>query len=210
MIRAGVFGATGYTGAELVQLLWKHPAVEIAFVASQSYAGSLLSNIFPTTPDLHLVSPDSAELDQVDVVFLCLPHGSAAKMAVKALQAGARVIDLSADFRLSSPKVYINWYGLEHPAPDLLDEAVYGLTEANRSALPGARLVIFSYLLSVSCFIACGKAISPFSRLAIFALIMLLPASNTKTLITYSFQASEYICKRLGTKKLFGAKAMIL
>ncbi|MBN1318007.1 MAG: N-acetyl-gamma-glutamyl-phosphate reductase, partial [Anaerolineales bacterium] len=80
-------------------------------------------------------------LDQADVVFLCLPHGAAAPAAVEALNAGARVIDLSADFRLTDPAVYSHWYKVEHPAPELLDQAVYGLVEFARAELPGAKLV---------------------------------------------------------------------
>lgn len=141
MIRAGIYGATGYTGLELVKLLQRHPAAEIAFVTSQSHAGKSLRNILAGTPDLPLVAGEDAPLDGVDVVFLCLPHAAAAETALVALSAGARVIDLSADFRLRDAATYEQWYAHTHPAPDLLDEAVYGLTEVNRACLPGARLV---------------------------------------------------------------------
>jgi N-acetyl-gamma-glutamyl-phosphate reductase len=96
---------------------------------------------FPGGPDLRLIKPEAAPLDEVDVVFLCLPHGAAATTAVSALEAGARVIDLSADFRLKDAAVYKEWYGLEHPATWLLAEAVYGLTEFSREELPSASLV---------------------------------------------------------------------
>lgn len=141
MIRAGIYGATGYTGLELVKLLQRHPAAEIAFVTSQSHAGKSLRNILAGAPDLPLVAGEDAPLDGVDVVFLCLPHAAAAETALVALSAGARVIDLSADFRLRDAATYEQWYAHTHPAPDLLDEAVYGLTEVNRTCLPGARLV---------------------------------------------------------------------
>ncbi len=141
MIRAGIYGATGYTGLELVKLLQRHPAAEIAFVTSQSHAGKSLRNILAGAPDLPLVAGEDAPLDGVDVVFLCLPHAAAAETALVALNAGARVIDLSADFRLRDAATYEQWYAHTHPAPDLLVEAVYGLTEVNRTCLPGARLV---------------------------------------------------------------------
>lgn len=141
MIRAGIYGATGYTGLELVKLLQRHPAADVAFVASQSQAGKRLRAVFPNAPDLPLIAGDDAPLDAVDVVFLCLPHAAAAETAVVALAAGKRVIDLSADFRLRDAATYAHWYAHVHPAPDLLAEAVYGLTEVYRDDLPGARLV---------------------------------------------------------------------
>ncbi|MGB3717227.1 MAG: hypothetical protein WA996_22625, partial [Candidatus Promineifilaceae bacterium] len=100
-----------------------------------------MSEQFPGGPDVPLIKPEVAPFEEVDVVFLCLPHGMAAPIAVSALEAGARVIDLSADFRLKDAATYKEWYGLEHPAPWLLAEAVYGLTEFSREKLPAARLV---------------------------------------------------------------------
>jgi len=141
MIKAGIYGATGYTGLELAKLLQRHPAAETAFVASQSQAGKRLRDVFPNAPDLPLIAGPDAPLDAVDVVFLCLPHAAAAETAVVALAAGKRVIDLSADFRLRDAATYSRWYAHTHPAPDLLAEAVYGLTEVYRAELPGARLV---------------------------------------------------------------------
>ena len=141
MIKAGIYGATGYTGYELVKILQRHPAAEIAFVTSQSHAGKTLRDVFPGAPALPLVAGDDAPLDEVDVVFLCLPHAAAAGTAMIALDAGARVIDLSADFRLRDAATYAHWYAHTHPAPKLLDEAIYGLTEVYRADLPGARLV---------------------------------------------------------------------
>lgn len=141
MIRAGIYGATGYTGIELVKLLQRHRAAEITFVTSQSHAGKSLRDVFAGAPALPLVAGEDAPLGEVDVVFLCLPHAAAAKTAVAALEAGARVIDLSADFRLRDAGTYAAWYAHTHPAPQLLGEAVYGLTEVYRAELPGARLV---------------------------------------------------------------------
>lgn len=146
MIRVGIFGATGYTGLELVKILTQHPSVEIHFVSSQSYAGQALTAVAPAAPPLPLIAPADAPLDEVDVVFLCLPHGAAAEdggepWAVRALHAGVKVVDLSADFRLKAVSTYEQWYGVSHPAPELLAEAVYGLTEFARTAVTTARLV---------------------------------------------------------------------
>ncbi|MCB8986613.1 MAG: N-acetyl-gamma-glutamyl-phosphate reductase [Ardenticatenaceae bacterium] len=141
MIRAGIFGATGYTGYELVKILCKHPQAAIVFATSQSNAGQTLDAIYPQAPRLPLISGEEAPLDQVDVVFLCLPHAAAAETAVSALHAGVKVIDLSADFRIKDVAVYEKWYKVTHPAPELLAEAVYGLTEFARDALPPTRLV---------------------------------------------------------------------
>lgn len=141
MIKAGIFGATGYTGLELVKILGRHPQVEIRFLTSQSAAGKSLASIHPAAPDVPLIDGQAAPLQDADVVFLCLPHAAAADTAVTALQAGCRVIDLSADFRLKDAATYEKWYGVTHPAPDLLATAVYGLTEFAREQLPRARLV---------------------------------------------------------------------
>ncbi|HQZ70378.1 MAG TPA: N-acetyl-gamma-glutamyl-phosphate reductase [Anaerolineae bacterium] len=141
MIRVAVFGATGYTGLELVGILARHPAVEIRFLVSGSQAGRSLRSVHPAAPDLPLVGAAEAPLGAVDAVFLCLPHGQSARTAAAALQAGARVIDLSADYRLRDAAEYEAWYQAPHPHPELLSEAVYGLTEACRAYLPEARLV---------------------------------------------------------------------
>lgn len=141
MLRAGVFGATGYTGFELINILGKHPSIEVEVVTSESSAGKHLTDIYPTAPKLRLIPSEEADLTSIDVAFLCLPHAAAAPTAVRALEAGATVIDLSADFRLKDQSVYERWYGVEHPAPDLLEVATYGLTEFAREKLPGVKLV---------------------------------------------------------------------
>ena len=141
MVKVGIYGATGYTGLELVKLLRRHPAADIAFIVSQSQAGQTLRDVFAAAPALPLLAAEDAPLDAADVVFLCLPHAAAAETALVALAAGVRVIDLSADFRLRDAATYRQWYAHAHPAPELLAEAVYGLTEVCRAELPGARLV---------------------------------------------------------------------
>jgi N-acetyl-gamma-glutamyl-phosphate reductase len=141
MIEVGVLGATGYTGAELIRLLGRHEQARLRFATSRSNPNRNLSEVFPGAPSIELIDPVHALLEDVDLVFLCLPHGESAEVAVAALQVGTRVIDLSADFRLADPDIYQHWYGKPHPAPELLEEAVYGLTEIEREALAGARLV---------------------------------------------------------------------
>ncbi len=141
MIKVGIFGATGYAGIELVEILERHGQVEVVFVTSESSAGSLLSEIHPPAPVGPLIAGEAAPLDQVEVVFLCLPHAASAATAVRAREFGCRVIDLSADFRLKKAAVYEHWYRVTHPRPDWLAEAVYGLTEHAREALREADIV---------------------------------------------------------------------
>ncbi len=141
MIKVGIVGASGYTGIELVKLLAHHPEVELVFATSDSHAGKKLSDAFPCVFDIPLIGHETAPLDQVDIVFLALPHGASADYAKRAIDAGARVIDLSADFRLHDAASYKKWYGLDHHAPELLPEAVYGLTEIHRNAIKQARLI---------------------------------------------------------------------
>lgn len=141
MIKVGIFGSTGYAGSELIQLLVGHPQVQLCFAASKSSPGVSLASVLPGAPEIDLVDPDAVSVGDVDVVFLCLPHSSSAPIALNAVEAGARVIDLSADFRLRDAEVYRQWYGVTHPTPELLHDAVYGLTEITRNELKDAHLV---------------------------------------------------------------------
>ena len=144
MIRIGIFGATGYTGLELLKLLGRHPAARIAWLTSESSAGQQFGDVFPVPPALggHTLIP-SAEADcaGVDVVFCCLPHVAAQTHVAAARKAGARVIDLSADFRLRDAATYEKWYGHPHQHAELLGEAVYGLPELRRAEIAGASLI---------------------------------------------------------------------
>ncbi len=142
MMRIGIYGATGYTGIELIRWLRRHPEAEIVFATSRTYAGQRLSDAFATTDDLPLVDASAADPSACDVVFLCLPHGETTIQTAKmVLAAGARVIDLSNDFRLRDPAVYSTWFKHPHGAPELLEEAVYGLPELYRERIADARLV---------------------------------------------------------------------
>lgn len=144
MIKAGIVGGTGYTGVELLRLLARHPAVELSMVTSRSEAGMAVADMFPNLRghvDLCFSEPDPERLAQCDVVFFATPNGTAMGMVPELLRAGARVIDLAADFRLRDPGEWQQWYGMEHACPELLAEAVYGLPELNREAIRNARLV---------------------------------------------------------------------
>ena len=142
-IRIAVLGASGYTGADLVRLALTHPRIKIAALSANSKAGQTMADIWPhfaPYPQLpRLVTSESIDYSQIDAVFGCLPHAASASLLGKLN--GPRIIDLSADFRLKDAAVYADWYGGAHPAPALLPEAVYGLTEFARAALPAARLV---------------------------------------------------------------------
>lgn len=140
MIRVGIYGATGYTGHELLKIFVRHPQAQVAFCTSETYAGKQYNEVYPCPYEQVLIPPDSAPLDQVDVVFLCTPHHASAPLAQRVLAAGAKCVDLSADLRLHDVAVYETWYG-HHPAPELLPEAVYGLTEVYRQQVAQARVV---------------------------------------------------------------------
>ena len=143
-----VVGASGYSGEELVRLLLGHPQAQLTAVTSRQHAGQSLAKIFPRfanhpkARELHFSEPKAELLaKQAELVFLALPHGVAAEFAVPLLELGCQVIDLSADFRVRSAAVYKEFYAHEHPAPELLAQAVYGLPEVYRSELRQASLV---------------------------------------------------------------------
>ena len=141
MIQVGVFGATGYTGLELVKLLMRHRGVHLAFASSPSSAGQSLEKLYPALPNIPLVLTEQALNMKADVLFFCLPHGEAAQLMPKFVQRGTRVIDLSADFRLKSAAQFEKWYEHVHPAPQLLPQFQYGLPELYRDKIIGAQCV---------------------------------------------------------------------
>ncbi len=143
MQRAGIAGATGYTGSELVQWIQRHPALEVGWITSENSAGKRLSDVHPVPWDYPLMplAEGFNHAPEVDVVFLCLPHGESIEAAKRFAATGVRVVDLSADFRLPDAAAYKKWYGKEHTAPELLASFVYGLCEVNRSQLRGAQLI---------------------------------------------------------------------
>jgi N-acetyl-gamma-glutamyl-phosphate reductase len=139
-IQVGVYGGTGYTGLELIRLLVEHPQVKLCFVTSEANAGASLCQSQAQAPDIPLVPAAAAPLEEVDQVFLCLPHSESGALAARAAAAGRRVVDLSADLRLDDPQVYRAWYHKDHPAPELLP-VPYGLPELGREKIIQARLV---------------------------------------------------------------------
>lgn len=144
MIKVGIVGGTGYTGVELLRLLAQHPQVELRAITSRADQGMPVSQMFPSLRgyvDLCFTSQDEAHLDQCDLVFFATPNGIAMHHARALLDAGVRIIDLAADFRIQDVKVWEKWYGMSHACPDLVSEAIYGLPESNREQIKNARLV---------------------------------------------------------------------
>ncbi|MFC1717998.1 N-acetyl-gamma-glutamyl-phosphate reductase, partial [Candidatus Poribacteria bacterium] len=145
MLRVGIVGGSGYTGSELIRLLIMHPEqVELACVTSRSFAGQDVSKVHPNLRglvDLQFEELDIKKVtDEVDIVFLGLPHKAAMEFAPKFFELGVKIIDFSADYRLKSVEVYEKWYQ-EHTSPHLLKEAVYGLPELHRTEIREACLI---------------------------------------------------------------------
>jgi N-acetyl-gamma-glutamyl-phosphate reductase len=144
MLKAGIVGGTGYTGVELLRILARHPGVEIAAITSRAEAGKSVASLFPSLRgrlDIAFSDPASAALSDCDVVFFATPNGVAMGEAGALLEAGVKVVDLSADFRLRDVGEWEKWYKQRHAAPELVAQAVYGLPEIERSRIRSARLV---------------------------------------------------------------------
>lgn len=142
-IKAGVIGASGYAGAELVRLLLQHPNVELSGISSQSYLGKKLSDLYPGFYQVcdHTFLEEATVIEQSDVVFASLPHGLSEPLARKCFDANKIFIDLGADFRLEDEKDYNMWYNLAYEDKELHQHAVYGLPELFREAIPGAKII---------------------------------------------------------------------
>ena len=144
MLKVGIVGGTGYTGVELLRLLAQHPDTELLAITSRGEAGTSVADMFPSlrgSVGLKFTDPKDAPLDACDVVFFATPNGIAMQQAKGLLDAGVKVIDLSADFRIQNVAEWEKWYGMMHASPTLISEAVYGLPEVNRQAIRHARLV---------------------------------------------------------------------
>lgn len=144
-IRVGIVGGTGYAGGELLRIFYQHRRARVTYVSSRSQVGTPIGESHPALAGCYdltyeAIDPD-AMADRCDVVFLAVPHGASMELAADLLERNVRVVDLGADFRLSDPDAYRNWYGAEHTRPELLEEAVYGLPEINRARVREARLV---------------------------------------------------------------------
>lgn len=144
-IKIGILGATGYTGAELLRLLANHGGVEISWLTSEKFSGKKISKVFPHLSGFMDIECKSVrklrELQNVDLVFSCLPHVTSMHFVKKMLDTGARVIDFSSDFRFSDLKIYEKWFKSKHKYKNHLKNAVYGLPEINKEAIINAQLV---------------------------------------------------------------------
>ncbi len=167
MMRVGIIGASGYTGAELLRLCAAHPEVEVVFASGDTQAGTLASHLYPSLaaayPNLVFEEFDASRLKGLDAVFLGVPHEAALEMVPQLVGNVGCVIDLSAAYRLKDASLYPQWYGFEHTQPQMLDLAVYGLPELYRSELVGARLIA-----TPGCYVtAASLALTPLVRAGI-------------------------------------------
>ena len=139
-MKVGIINITGYAGSELARILYRHPEVEVVSVTGRSSAGQQLNEVFPHLTALDLtIEPELS--GSLDLVFSALPHKASAEACIPVLKQGVKVVDISADFRLKQPDQYQEWYGVDHPDPTLLEEAVYGLTELHKDDVKASRLV---------------------------------------------------------------------
>ena len=144
ILKIGVVGGTGYTGVELLRLLARHPHCELRFVTSRQDAGTPVAAMFPSLRghvDLDFTAPSDSAHKQCDVVFFATPNGVAMQQARGLVDAGVRIIDIAADFRIKDVAIWEKWYGVKHACPELIAEAVYGLPEVNRDQIKRARIV---------------------------------------------------------------------
>lgn len=144
MIDVGIVGGTGYTGIELIRLLLQHPQARLKMLTSRTEAGTKVAEMFPSLRgvlDLEFSPLDVEQLKTCDVVFFATPHGVAMKYAQQLVDAGVKVIDLAADFRLQNLVNFKKWYGIEHECPNLLKQSVYGLSELNREKIKTAQVI---------------------------------------------------------------------
>ena len=144
MIKVGIVGGTGYTGVELLRILVQHPKVRLKVITSRQESGMGVDELFPSLRGqvaLKFSDPAQADLSQCDLVFFATPNGVAMQQTGKLLDAGVKVIDLAADFRIKDVAEWEKWYGMQHASPELVAEAVYGLPEVNREKIRQARLI---------------------------------------------------------------------
>jgi N-acetyl-gamma-glutamyl-phosphate reductase len=164
MVKVGVIGASGYGGAELLRLCAQHPELDVVVATGDSQAGTAVAALYPSLAgvygDFAYTSYEPSALDGVDVAFLALPHGASQAIVPELLGRVGHVIDLAADFRLTDPAAYPQWYGEAHAAPDLLGTFAYGLPELYREEIASAAGVAVS-----GCYpMAAGLALAPFAR----------------------------------------------
>jgi N-acetyl-gamma-glutamyl-phosphate/LysW-gamma-L-alpha-aminoadipyl-6-phosphate reductase len=147
-VKIGIMGGSGYAGGELLRFLIPHPEAEIEFVSSTRFSGEFIHMIHPNLRGITRIKfqPHNVQelIKKCELVFLATPHGSSQDLVPQFLDAGVKIIDLSADFRLKDPKAYPTWYGWEHSHPELLDRAVYGIPELHREEIRNAEIVACS------------------------------------------------------------------
>ena len=163
-LKVGVFGASGFGGAELLRLISGHPDMEVVVATADSQAGARVADLYPSLaaayPDLDLVAADPAVADGLDLVFLALPHGASQGLVPELRARVGTIVDLAADFRLRDASLYPRWYGEEHHQPELLAEAVFGIPELFRDGLAGASLIAVA-----GCYVtAAALALAPLVR----------------------------------------------
>lgn len=156
-IKAGIINVTGYAGVELARLLYQHPEVELTSVTGRSTVKQKLGTVFP-----HLSGTDltiEAQLDSVDIAFSAMPHKESAREVIPLYKNGIKIVDISADFRLKNPDEYPAWYGFQHPAPELIEQAVYGIPELHKSEIATTRLVANPGCYSTGAILAFAPAV---------------------------------------------------
>ena len=164
MYRVGIYGASGYTGTELLRLCAGHSDLEVVLATADSKSGSNAADVYPSLaaayPGLVFTDPDPAAAEGLDLVFLALPHGASQRLVADLRKRVGAVVDLAADFRLKDPSLYPRWYGEEHAAPELLAEFSFGLPELFRDEIVGAQLVA-----APGCYVtAASLALAPLVR----------------------------------------------
>jgi N-acetyl-gamma-glutamyl-phosphate reductase len=164
MAKVGIYGASGYTGAELLRLCAAHPDLDVVVATGDTQSGSAVASLYPSLApaygDLVFAESSPGAVDGVDLLFLALPHGKAQEVVPQVRDSVGAVVDLSADFRLKDASLYPQWYGEEHHCPELLPEFVYGLPELFRDQLVGSRLVA-----APGCYVtAASLALAPLVR----------------------------------------------
>ena len=157
-MKVGIINVTGYAGSELARILYQHPEVKLTSVTGRSAAGQKLGEVFPHLSSLDLTITPELE-GSLDLVFSALPHKASAEAVIPVLKDSIKVVDISADFRLKQADEYQEWYGVQHPDPAYLEEAVYGLTELHRDEIKSAQLVANPGCYPTSAILALAPAI---------------------------------------------------
>ena len=157
-MKVGIINVTGYAGSELARILFQHPEVEIVSVTGRSAAGQPLGEVFPHLQTLDLTITPELEGD-LDLVFSALPHKASAEACIPLLEQGIKTVDISADFRLKQADEYTRWYGVDHPDPSYLEDAVYGLTELHHEEIKDAQLIANPGCYPTSAILALAPAV---------------------------------------------------